>query len=78
MFAGAQAVDAVIRAVAAVDWFCKGTNLDTIGLSVVGVDLIDTEKLILLRQGFNLERLAGGAHTAAFDLIGVAGGPACR
>ena len=47
MFAGAQAINAVIGAVAAVDWFCKGANLDTIGLSVVGVDTIDTEKIIV-------------------------------
>jgi hypothetical protein len=33
MFAGTQAVDAVIRAVAAVDWFCEGANTFLSGIS---------------------------------------------
>ena len=54
----------------------KRANLYTIGLSAIGVDLIGTEKIIILRLGFNLECLSDTTQTPAFDLIGVTGGPA--
>ena len=55
MLAGAQTVAAVVGAVAAVYGLCKRANLHPIGLLVAGVDLIDSEKFIVLRQGFNPE-----------------------
>ena len=77
MLAGAQAVDAVIRAVAAVDGFYKGSNLYPISLSALGIDPIDAKKIIARCQRFNLENLGSAAQAAAFDLIHVTGRPTC-
>ena len=76
MLSGAQAVDAVIRAVAAVGGLCQGANLHPIGLSILGYDPIAAKKVIVRSQGFNLEHLGGSAQAAAFDLVGVTGRPA--
>jgi hypothetical protein len=55
MLAGAQAVDAVVGAVATVDGFRKRANLYTISLSAIGADLVVTEKIIAPRLGLDME-----------------------
>ena len=66
MLACAQAVDAVIRAVAAVDGFCKRANLHPIGLPSFGVDPIEAKKVIARSQRFKLEHPSRGAQAAAY------------
>ena len=76
MLAGTQAIDTVIRAVAAVAWLCQRANLYPVALLIFGLDPIEAEKLILRGQGFDLEYFRRSAPAAAFDLIGITGGPA--
>ena len=76
MLACAQAIDALIWAVAAVDGFYKRANLHPIGLPRLGLDPIKAKKVIVRGQGFNQEHLGSSAQAAAFDLIGIAGRPA--
>jgi hypothetical protein len=76
MLAGAQAVNAVIGTVAAIDWLRKRANLNTIGLSCIGVDPINAEKNIFRRLGFDPDWFVDATQAAAFDFIGVTGKPA--
>jgi len=71
MFAGAQAVDAVIGAVTAVDGFSQRTDFDTIHLPAIGMDPVVTEKSVVPRQGFNPEGFIDPARTTSFYLIGI-------
>jgi hypothetical protein len=76
MLAGAQAVDALVGTVAAVDGFRKRANLDAIGLPAVGMGLKGTEKNIPRRLWLNPDCFIEATPTAAFNLIGITGEPA--
>jgi hypothetical protein len=76
MFAGSQAVDAVVEAVAAVNGFLQRTNLDTIALSTSRVYAVDTKEIAILYPGFDPDGFIGATQTAAFDFIIITGGPA--
>jgi hypothetical protein len=76
VLAGSQAIDAVVGAVAAVDGFGKRAYLDTIALSFAGVDPIATKKSGIRRLGFDPKGFIEAPQAAAFDFIGVTGGPA--
>ena len=73
MFTGAETIDTVIRAIAAIDRFGQRSNLDTIVSVGVGTDPIKAEKFIVRRLAFDLNCFIDTPHTAAFDLIGVTG-----
>jgi len=75
MLAGAQTVNTVVGAVAAVDLFGKRANLDAINLSAAGVGPIATKKIINLRLGFDPDFFIDAAQTTTFDFIGVTGEP---
>ena len=76
VLAGSQAIDAVVGAVATVDRFGKRAYLDTIALSFAGVDPIATKKPGIRRLGFDPKGFIEAPQMAAFDFIGVTGGPA--
>jgi len=76
MFTGTQAVNAVIGTVTAVDRFVERTYLDPIGIVGTRMDSIRAEQLFGVVEGFDLDRLDGGAPAAAFHLLLVGGEPA--
>jgi hypothetical protein len=78
MLAGAQTVDAVVGAVAAVNVFLKCANFHMVDQSAAGVDQIDTEKSVIRSLRFNPDWFSGSTQTTALDFIGITGGPAGR
>jgi hypothetical protein len=73
MFTGAETIDTVIRAIAAIDRFGQRTNLDTIVSPVAGTDPIEAEKFIFRGLGYDLNGFMDTPYAPAFDLIGVTG-----